>query len=247
MAAHRPAGVTLHRFFLDPSAVGGAEVQFPPAISHQMSRVLRLEVGDRVIVLDGSGREWTVRLDRVRGVARGIVEREGENAAEPSVTVVLYQGMVKGSKFETIVQKCTEIGVSRFVPVLTERSVASEINPKRYDRFEVIAREAAEQSGRGKVPVVGPPVDFHDAVRRAAGAGAAFLLWEEERTARLRHVTEIAAAPIALFVGPEGGFTAAEAQEARGMGVHIVTLGPRILRAETAAIVGSALLLDQSD
>jgi len=243
VAAHRSAGVTLHRFFLPPSAVEGTAVRFPPEVSHQIARVLRLDVGERVIVLDGSGREWTVRLDGVRGVAHGTIEERTENQAEPRIRLVLYQGMVKGSKFETIVQKCTEIGVSRFVPMLTARAVASDINSKRYHRFEAIAREAAEQSGRGRVPPVERPITFEEAVRRATHEGTAVLLWEGERSRRLAGVAAPAGGSAALLVGPEGGFTDAEAREGRDAGAHVVTLGPRILRSETAAIVGSALLL----
>lgn len=235
-----------HHFFLPPDRIDGDVVRFLPEQEHQMRRVLRLRTGDEVVALDGNGQEYRIRLAVEGTSVTGHIEESRPNEAEPPVSVTLYQGMVKGSKFEMIVQKCTEIGISRFVPVLTARAVAAEPGESRQRRLETIAREAAEQSGRGRIPVIAGAVPLAHALGEAASAGLAILLWEEARSTLLRQVPLPAGVQsAALFVGPEGGFTPEESRLATHSGLVTAGLGPRILRAETAAIAGSALLLDR--
>lgn len=237
-------GVTLHRFFLPASSSQTDRVTFPPEQSRQIRTVLRLRPGDCVVALDGAGQELLIRLDDVRLEVQGTVESRGRNQAEPDLSVVLYQGVLKAAKFEMVLQKCTEIGVAGFVPMSTSRSVPSEPGGPKLRRYETIVREAAEQSRRGKVPLVSDPVPYVEAVRNAVTRGQVVLLWEEEHHV---HLDEVPRTPpggrMSLFVGPEGGFTAEEVAQAREAGAHIASLGPRILRAETAAIAASALLL----
>jgi len=162
--------------------------------------------------------------------------------------VMLYQGMLKGSKFETVVQHCTEVGVSNVTPIVSERSIFMEPSDARQRRLEVIAREATEQCRRGLVPTIGQPQQFTDAVAQAARAGPVVMLWEDEQAQQVRDVKlPLDVRQVALFVGPEGGFSAHEVDLLRHHGGHLATLGPRTLRAETAAIVGSALLLARCD
>jgi 16S rRNA (uracil1498-N3)-methyltransferase len=238
--------VNLHRFFLPPDSFQGDRVSFPANVSRQLDRVLRLRAGDRVIALDGSGAELTVMLESVGGAATGVVEHRRRNDAEPRINLVLYQALLKGHKFELVLQKGTEIGVSRFVPVETSRSVPQRVSAPRLNRYRDIVREAAEQSGRGVLPLVEEPLALAPAVRKASGDGPVVFLWEEERAMRLSAVQMADDAPcLALFVGPEGGFTDTEAQLARDAGSAVATLGARVLRAETAAIVGTTLLLSR--
>jgi 16S rRNA (uracil1498-N3)-methyltransferase len=167
-----------------------------------------------------------------------------QNLAEPKTALTLYQGLLKGSKLELVLQKCTEVGVSRFVPVVTARAVPEAPSVSRQERFETIVREAAEQSRRGRIPHIGGVIRLQDALIGATAAGPTVFLWEEEAGLRLEDLPwSDDVNTLSLFVGPEGGFTADEADAARTAGAYSVTLGPRILRAETAAIVGSALLL----
>lgn len=239
-----PSSVTLHRFFLPPACIQGDHVSFPPAVAHQLHRVLRLRPGKTVLALDGSGAEYVTRLDTVGADTRGIVVERRMNTAEPPRPLVLYQGLVKGSKFETIVEHCTEVGVTRFVPMVTRRSVAAEPSASRQRRFDTIAREAAEQSARGIIPVVDLPMPFADAVSEACECGPAYLPYEGAHGSRLQEETfETSAGAVSLLIGPEGGFDEAEVALAASSGISIVTLGPRILRAETAAIVASALVV----
>lgn len=238
------SGVTLHRFFLPAGSVRAGQVLFPAETSRQIERVLRLKPGDRVLVLDDSGIEYTVSLYSVGRTTTGSIESTCQNQAEPKTPLMLYQGLLKGSKLELILQKCTEVGVSRFVPVVTARAVPTDPSVSRQGRFETIVREAAEQSRRGRIPQIGGVIRLQDALIEATAAGPTAFLWEEEAGLRLQNLPwSDDATTLSLFVGPEGGFTVDEADAARRAGAYTATLGPRILRAETAAIVGSALLL----
>jgi 16S rRNA (uracil1498-N3)-methyltransferase len=245
VADRRPrAGVTLHRFFLPPSALRGDGVIFPAETSRQIERVLRLKPGDRVVALDGSGTEHVVVLETVGRTTGGSIESTRDNEAEPATRLTLYQGLLKGAKLELVLQKCTEVGVSRFVPVSTARAVPAEPSASRQGRFETIVREAAEQSRRGRIPEIMGTVRLQEAISAACAAGPTVFLWADEQNFRLEDLSvPTGGLRVNLFVGPEGGFTEDEAELARLAGAHCVTLGPRVLRAETAAIVGSALLL----
>lgn len=243
MADRRPAPVTLHRFFLPPDAMDGDGVVFPAEQSHQIRRVLRLQPGDQVIALDGTGAEFTVRLDMTPNDVTGAVEERRWNSAEPRARVVLYQGLLKGAKLELVLQKGTEIGVAEFVPVLTARSIPGDISPARQRRYEAIIREAAEQSRRGTLPPLSPMQSFDVALETASVAGPILLAFEDADGAGLCDMVRADWTRCSLFVGPEGGFSTDEVEQARALGAHIVTLGPRILRAETAAIVSAALAL----
>jgi 16S rRNA (uracil1498-N3)-methyltransferase len=143
-----------------------------------------------------------------------------------------------------VLQKCTEIGVSRFIPLQTQRAVAGEPSASRLERFSEIVREAAEQSGRTVVPRVEAWQSLDDALTSAVSRGRVLFLWEGERLSAMPPASaHRATSEVSLFIGSEGGFGEAEAASARASGAKIVSLGPRILRAETAAIVASALVL----
>lgn len=221
----------------------GEAVHFPPDIAHQIHRVLRLNVKDEVVVLDGSGREMTVRLERVGAEVRGTVVGRACNEREPSTRVTLYQAMIKPPRFEMVLQKGTELGVDTFVPVATRRSIGGEWGEGKGKRFAAIVREAAEQCERGRIPELNGIMPYREALSRAAGNGQVIVLWEGEKAVHLRDVPIESGGQVGVFIGPEGGLTDEEADEARDVGAEVVTLGRRILRAETAAIVGAALVL----
>jgi len=248
----------LHRFFVPPGLLGGPRIALTGEQAHQISRVLRLKVGDRLVLLDGSGHEYRVRLSEVRSSAvAGDVDDVRVSRPEPRLHLTLYQALVLRDRFETVLQKGTEVGISRFVPVWCERSVVlrgDQIDAKRLERWRRIVTEAAEQCERGQVPEILPPVRFTEALMQAA-AGPALLAWERERErslqAGLRAVLvqrpterdDRNTESIGLLVGPEGGFSSIEVAAARDAGVITVSLGPRILRTETAGPVLAALAL----
>jgi 16S rRNA (uracil1498-N3)-methyltransferase len=237
----------MHRFFVAADALApGPAVALRGEVAHQMARVLRLRPGERVILFDGSGREWEARLTEVTPAAvRGEIEAERRNEAEPRLRLTLCQAALKGDHMDYVLQKGTEVGVAAFVPLLTERTVARGIDEHKLTRWRRIVREAAEQSGRAVVPTVAAARSLPEAVRALADRPA-LLLWEAERTTSLAEALRLAARPLtelAIIVGPEGGVTAREAGDAIAAGAAPVSLGPRILRAETAGIVAASALL----
>ena len=237
----------MHRFFLPADWIAQSTVVITGKLVHQMRNVLRLGAGDHITALDNSGWEYEVELRKVdSSKVEGRVISKSLAVAEPGTKITLYQALLKGSNFELVLQKCTEIGVSGFVPVICERCIAGEPDSKRLSRWRSIIREAAEQSGRGKLPVLHNPLGFIEACKSASGM--ALLPWEGERARgigdvlRSRKKTENASV-FSIFVGPEGGFSAEEVKFAQSCGVMPVSLGRRILRAETAGLVAAAITL----
>jgi 16S rRNA (uracil1498-N3)-methyltransferase len=241
------------RFFVDPSAIESGTVRFTRDQAHQMAAVLRLTAGSQVTALDNSGWQYGVKLTRVGGgEAVGSITARALVNTEPRTKITLYAGLIRGPKLELVLQKCTELGVVAFVPVISHRCIvgqSDELSPSKGDRWQRILVEAAEQSGRGKLPILHPAVPFDQAL--TSQRGTSLLLWEGERETTLREALQgdgRGAFSVNLFVGPEGGFTNDEAERARAAGVVPVTMGPRVLRAETASIAAvSAILFGQGD
>ena len=237
----------MHRFFLPADWIAQSTVIITGKLVHQMRNVLRLGAGDHITALDNSGWEYEVELRKVdSSKVEGRVISKSLAVAEPGTKITLYQALLKGSNFELVLQKCTEIGVSGFVPVICERCVAGEPDSKRLSRWRSIIREAAEQSGRGKLPVLHDPLVFIEACKSASGM--ALLPWEGERARGigdfLRSCHQARKIPeVSVFVGPEGGFSPHEVEFAQSCGIVPVSLGRRILRAETAGLVAAAITL----
>lgn len=239
----------MHRFFVSPNRIHHRFVQFDDDQAHQMRRVLRLRPGDQVVVLDGSGWQYEATLEEVSNAkATGRLSEPVEATGEPAARLTLYQSLVRREKFEWVLQKGTEVGVAAFVPVITRRSLvrdAEDIGPEKLGRWRRIIREAAEQSGRGLLPSLTGPIDFDASPTGALQAGMALIAWEGEtrRTIGEALAGRSTAHDFALFIGPEGGFDEEEVRLAESWGAVPVSLGRRILRAETAAVVGAALVL----
>lgn len=236
-----------HRFFIPPNWINPPNVTLQSDTARQIRTVLRMRPGDEIIVLDNSGSEWRVTLTEIgkRSVLGQIVNRQPARG-EPSVQLTLYQGTLKGQKFEWLLQKGTELGVTTFVPTICQRSVVRDkaALAKKTSRWQQIIREAAEQSGRGKLPVLEPALPLADALRHAQPHALIIMPWEEAAQATLKSVLQKNRADnLALFIGPEGGFAPQEAQQAQQAGAHLVRLGPRILRAETAGLAACAAIL----
>jgi len=242
----------MHRFFIPPEWIDQEKVVITGKLVHQLRNVLRLRSGDRIVVLDNTGWEYEIALKRVaRGYVEGVV-RGVRSAVEPNTKITLYQALLKGVKFEFILQKCTELGVSGFVPMVCERCVARSPKDKRVERWQRIIVEAAEQSGRGMLPTLEPALLFQKACGSAMGFS--LLAWEGEQASRLRAAlrSEIYRQKIIstknplsvnLFIGPEGGFSPFEVEFAQGCGIVPISLGSRVLRAETAGLVAATAIL----
>jgi 16S rRNA (uracil1498-N3)-methyltransferase len=202
--------------------------------------VLRKQPGDLLMLLDGRGMEYIVRIASMERseIDTEIVERRRREL--PTVTVTLGQGLPKSDKMDFIVQKATELGVSSLVPLVTERTIVKvKDEEKRRERWQKIAREAAMQSGRPDIPKVKTIRSFSDFIHTLApGPQTLFLLPWEEGTEPVKNVLRghLDAKHVVVLIGPEGGFSKAEADAVRGKGFHLVSLGRNILRTETAAI-----------
>lgn len=239
-----------HRFFVAPESIQGEQVHLSEAgLVHQLSSVLRLRSGARVLLLDNSGSEYLVELDQIeRKQAFGHVIEQRQSGNETAVALTIYIALLRGERFELVLQKGTELGVQRFVPVQFARSLGGDrADEKKMERWRRILREAAEQSCRARIPELHAPLSFEKACLDAQGARA-FLLYEGT-SPPMRQIlaSSFAEAPpeqgYALFSGPEGGITPDEHSRASEHGIIAVSLGPRILRAETAPIAATAALL----
>ena len=245
----------MRRFFVPPGLLADREVNLPPELARRLATVLRLKRGERLVLADGAGRDYEVELTAVspRAAAAAVVA-ERPSPPEPSLELVLYQSLIRPQRFELVLEKGTELGVSRFVPLLSGRArvktpgPAGEGGSQRMQRWRRIVTEAAEQSGRGRVPAIDPPSLFEDAVSASGGPGLRLLPWEGERSRSLRsYLRSLGDRPLAasLFIGPEGGFAEDEVRLAREAGCVPISLGPRILRSETAGIVAAALVMHE--
>ena len=245
----------MHRFFVPPEALDQDAVSIAGPLAQQMHTVLRLRPGDRVVLLDNSGWEHTAELTAVSARAvQGRVVQRSVRANEPRTKITLYQSVLKGARFEWALQKGTELGISEFVPVIASRCILQNLSDAeaKFPRWQRVILEAAEQCGRAKFPALLPALMFSTACERAGArgggpaSGLALIPWEEETAFTLKWMLRPEAGErpfsISLFIGPEGGFTGDEVALAADYGIRSVTLGPRILRAETAGIVAAAAI-----
>ena len=231
------------RFFVDSSILARGTLSGEDA--RHIGRSLRMKVGDGLCLCDGHAVEYRCIITEILpDEVRFEVEGEEKSRAEPSVAVTLFQGYPKADKFETILQKSVELGVSRVVPVLTGRCVArpdAKSGQKKRERFQKIVLEAAKQSGRGIVPEVGAFCSFGEAVKQAETLDM-LLLFYESGGVTLSGVLNSEGPSIGVFIGPEGGFDPEEVMAAQDAGGQIVSLGPRILRTETAPIAALSVI-----
>jgi 16S rRNA (uracil1498-N3)-methyltransferase len=242
----------MQRFFVPADWLEEADVTITGPLVHQLRNVLRLGRGDRVILLDNSGWEHEVEIADVSSQRiEAHVVHKSLATAEPRTKITLYQALLKLNKFEWVLQKGTELGLVGFMPVITERCIIGsleDVSKTKIERWYRILMEAAEQSGRGRLPTLRPTAMFPNACEDAARGGLTWIPWEEEKERSLRSVLQGAERPpfsINLFIGPEGGFTSAELAQAQRYGAIPITLGPRILRAETAGLVAASAILHE--
>jgi 16S rRNA (uracil1498-N3)-methyltransferase len=215
----------------EPGAVriGGTELRH--------LRTLRLGPGARLLVLDGAGNEHEVVLDALgTREARATVLRTDRPQRDSPLDLVLAPALLKGAKMDLVVEKATEIGVHRLVPVVSRYAIGQRVALERWRR---IAVAASKQSGRARLPTIDPPTPL-DALLQAPWPGLRLLAWEGERGRGLADLPATAAA-VVIAVGPEGGFDDAEVDDAHAHGFETVRLAGRVLRAETAAVVAAAL------
>lgn len=236
-----------HRFFVpNPDGyVPGQTVLLPAATAHQVRNVLRMRAGDRVLLLDDAGYEYDGVLTGVsRREVAVAVEEKRPSVNEPAVQISLYQSLLKRDNFEWVLQKGTELGVRHFVPLEVNRNVV-EFKQKKLTRWRRIVTEAAEQSGRSRIPTIAAAVALPAALASLAVDCALMPAVAADDQTVAAVLVQKRPLSVALFIGPEGGFAPVEVALAQQHGVTPVTLGSRVLRAETAAVVSTTLVLHQ--
>lgn len=231
----------LPRFHVAAGLAPGASVDLPPEAAHHALRVLRLADGDEVVLFDGRGGQWLARLLRAGPLLRATLEVFDADDRQPPLKVTLVQGLPAADKMDWIVQKSTELGVAAIQPVTAKRSVvrlAGERMLRRGQHWQQVAVAACEQCGRNRVPPVAPLLDLPQYLGMPPAENAVRLLLAPGAETRLSGM-EKPAGEVTLLVGPEGGLEEGETLAALAAGFRPVSLGPRVLRTETA---GPAML-----
>lgn len=226
----------MHRFFADENGIVNGVAQLEAEDAQHAGRVLRLQIGDHV-TLFCAGEAYAAVIDSFEN---GVSVRVGEKLKSPeaSVRVTLYQGVPKGDKMDYIVQKCTEGGVHRIVPVNMPRCVAKldGKDDKKRARWQRIAREAAKQSFRPVTPEIAPAVSMKQLPALLKTHQLVLCPWEDEHACSLREALKGEITDIAVIIGPEGGMSEEDVMHFRESGAQAVTLGLRIFRTETAGL-----------
>jgi 16S rRNA (uracil1498-N3)-methyltransferase len=234
------------RFFIEGAAAPGATVEISGGDAHKIARVLRLRAGDAVAVIDSSGRTFSATLLECGRVVRAQIENEIPQSEHASVLrIELAQAVPKGSRMDFVIEKATELGVAAFQPFFSERSVGRNAGDAKRSRWQRLAKTAAQQCGRSAVPVVEAPIAFDALVQRFSGYDGVLFAWELAEPAPLtQRLAELlpALGRLLVVVGPEGGFSHAEAENAVAHGAQLLWLGPRVLRTDTAALVLLAVI-----
>ena len=242
--------MTRRRFFAPPGAFTGDTVRLDVDEARYLREVLRLKVGDQVYVFNGRGREFQCTVEEARrdsSLLKVVAEIEPARPESP-LQLTLAVALLKGEKFDLVVQKATELGVTAITPVTTKladiRLRDQSDAKKRVTRWQRIALEAAKQSGRTVVPEVGEPLAFGECVTDTPPSSVRLMFSERDGDSLLPSVKRLAipVRTVTALVGSEGGWTDEEINAARNSGWQIITLGGRTLRAETAAIAVGVLL-----
>lgn len=239
----------MHHFFVAPEAIAQDKVHFPTEIARQILRVLRLKEGEHVNVLDNTGMVYEVELVFEGSLVSGNIVRQYAGETESHLRLTMMAALSQRDKFEWILQKGTELGVSAFLPVVTERSLVqkkSAVEAKR-ERWEAIIREAAEQSHRTRLPDLMEAMTLDEAVALPSDKSGILKLCAHTsaKGTPLRDIlNNNQPEDCRVLIGPEGGFTDEEVDSARSHGFLITSLGKRVLRMETAALAAAAILLN---
>lgn len=232
------------RFFTQEISENQGKISGADAV--HISRVLRMKTGENITVSDLNGYDYNCVLTSITAdeVFFDVLDKH-LSVCEPTVSTTLFMAFPKGDKFELIVQKCVELGIDRIVPVITARCIArpdEKSIPKKIDRYNKIAYEAAKQCGRAKIPVVEKFVDYSTALELSKSADITLFFYEKGGN-KLQELVSDEYKNIAFFVGSEGGFEEHEAKQAEENFAKIATLGTRILRCETAAIAATTSIM----
>ena len=238
------------RFFADSNNISNDIVTLSQEDSLHITKVLRMREGEKITVCDEKSEHLCVigSINKDKLVTAQIIS-SGPHTTEPDVFVTVYAALSKGDRFDYLVQKCTEVGVSHIVPFISKRCVVKVDGQKDAEkkriRYERIALEASKQSRRSRPVTVGPIVSFKEAIEDASGDECCLFLYEDEKNRSFKEVLESFGSfkRISIITGPEGGFEPQEAELAAEIGASSVLIGPRILRCETAPVAAVSAVM----
>ncbi|MBO8171423.1 MAG: 16S rRNA (uracil(1498)-N(3))-methyltransferase [Bacillaceae bacterium] len=234
----------MQRYFVDPPQMGENDLTITGDDVHHIKNVMRYGEGDEIIVSNGRGRDVTARIRHVSGeVVHCDIIGELDDNRELPVQITIAQSLPKADKMELIIQKGTELGAFQFLPVISERTIVrldGKKAAKKIDRWSRIAKEAAEQSHRSRIPQITVIHTWRELLDQADAFDTRLLAYEQEQGATLYEALQPLdeGSSILLLIGPEGGFSEKEVDEALSAGFRSISLGRRILRTETASLYG---------
>lgn len=237
----------MHRFFLDRSIALTDRVVIIDSTGdvNHIKRALRVKIGEKLELCDAKGDEYIVEVDAIDEVVSCTILEEVEVNRESNIAIDLFQGLAKGCKMETIIQKAVELGVRDVFPTDMHRSIVKldhKSEKKKVERWQKIADEAAKQSKRSYIPVVHPVIQLKT-LKDLSDYDLILIAYEKEDQSGLRaHINSFDGQKIAVFIGPEGGFEEEEVDQLIALGGHSVTLGKRIVRTETAGMMLLSIL-----
>ncbi|MCX7614677.1 MAG: 16S rRNA (uracil(1498)-N(3))-methyltransferase [Clostridiales bacterium] len=230
------------KFFITGSFEKNDVLTIDGVNGHHISNVLRIKPGQKIILCDGLGMDYECIVQRMDGgcVTVSVLDKM-KTPTEPSVFVTLFAAMPKGDKMETIIQKSVELGVYEIIPFFSERCVSRPDDRslgKKTERYQKISEEAAKQCNRGIIPRVLKAISFSDMLKKSVLSDVAIMAYEEEREHSLKKILLEKGnfSTVSIVIGSEGGFAREEAEDARKSGLITASLGPRILRCETAPV-----------
>jgi 16S rRNA (uracil1498-N3)-methyltransferase len=229
------------RFFVAGVHAEGDRVTFAPDDARKLATVLRKRSGDRVQIVDSGGIAYAATLQvEGKAVSATLDERLARPSTEPRLAITIAQAVPKGQKMDFVVEKATELGAAAIVPVRSARVIGAETSGAKVERWRRIARAAAQQSGRERIPEIADVHDWDALLASFARYDRVYVPWELAEPRPLREVFDVelaGARDVLIVIGPEGGFASDEVERAREAGARAISLGARILRTETAALV----------
>lgn len=228
-------------FFIDSKDIIDDQVTITNTALRHITKVLRTGIGGKIWIADEKKKRYLIELTDINHKkAAGRILETKDAAEPPAVEIILLQSILKGEKMDMLIQKATELGVSKILPVISDRTIVKVKAPGKEKRWQSIAKEASQQSGRWEVPEFFQITVFEDVFEKIGKIDLGLILWEGEYENRLKAVfrrfKNCGIKRLAVFIGPEGGFTEKEIESAKEKGFISVSMGDLILRAETAAI-----------
>ncbi len=232
----------MQRYFFSPKQIDGNEIIIQGDDVHHIKNVMRFQPGDTILLCDGAGFDYLAEIVQIQkeGVICSI-KRKTPSRGEPRLQITVAQSLPKGDKMDWVLQKGTELGVTSFFPFSSQHTIV-QLSPnkaeRRLQRWQRIVKEAAEQSHRGRIPSVAPLRGWQELLSEVPQFDQCFIAYEGGGTSLTEALVSLSSySSVLIIIGPEGGFSAAEIEEAKEAGAIPLSLGPRILRTETASLV----------